>query len=410
MGRIRSLTIILDSTHPVYRCGEYVKGKVVTNLKEPCQLELVKVVLIGKAKVWWQQAGSVRTSRHFGEEKLYVNLRQELWGGQFASQKLPGGDAVMRFKFKLPQSHLPTSFEAKFGFIRYYVEATVNPGPQSMNKICRKVFTIIDDIDVNAPCYLSPSTETKGLQIGCCWVCKSQFTATFEINRKAYCPGEYVRFSAEINNRSPDLMEVVVRLYQQTTLTDCTTGSNVRNEHKLCPKTVWKHKLNSVFPFTTEHWDDVRVRMPMVPPTMSVCPLIKVEYFIELVVKDECTSATLPLPVVIATIPRRPGEQSEASTSNNNNNVQQPPRPSLRRSRPVRNQGVSEATRLVDPEADSPPPYEAPPPSYSQCVFGLNDSDTEMDESIMNNDDSTYIPMYTYYLEDTNLYVELPDT
>ncbi|XP_033118108.1 arrestin domain-containing protein 3-like isoform X2 [Anneissia japonica] len=408
MGKIRSFTIVLDNSHPVYRSGEYVKGRVVTNLKEPCHLELVQVVLIGKAKVWWQESGSVRTARHFGNEITYVNLRQVLWGGQFASQKLPGGDAVMRFTFQLPQSQLPTSFESKFGFIRYYIEATVDPGRHWLNKICRKVFTVIDDIDVNAPCYLSPSMTTKGLQIGCCWVCKSEFTASFEINRRAYCPGEFVRFSAEINNRSPDLMEIVVRLYQQTTLSDTGNQTNgTRTEHKLGPKTVWKHKLNSVLAFTTEHWDDIRVRMPMVPPTMSACPLIRVEYFIELVVKDECSSATLPLPVVIGTIPRSCYLSSLQTPSSSTTTTTT--RPSLRGRRPVRTRGVSEATRLFDPGADSPPPYEAPPPSYEQCVFGLNVSDNEMDESIMNEDDATYIPMYTYS-EHSNLYVELPDT
>lgn len=106
-------------------------------------LAAVRVVLRGKAHAEWKVvvSGDRRTVK---DDQYFVDDRSIIWGKGMIEKKckirfrliylliadkaegtvpiLPRGLHQFPFRFQLPESSLPCSFESKPGFIRYYIK------------------------------------------------------------------------------------------------------------------------------------------------------------------------------------------------------------------------------------------------------------------------------------------------
>ena len=76
-------------------------------------------------------------------------LEQMIAGGGFLDKDpvLPAGEHTFPFECKLPQQ-LPSSFEGKFGQIRYLARATIERAWKS-SVVTRKAFTVLSGLDLN---------------------------------------------------------------------------------------------------------------------------------------------------------------------------------------------------------------------------------------------------------------------
>ena len=69
--------------------------------------------------------------------------------GSGANERLPEGLHEFEFEFKIPANDLPTSFEGKFGAIRYYLVAELDESYARSHKTI-KGFTLISSVDINS--------------------------------------------------------------------------------------------------------------------------------------------------------------------------------------------------------------------------------------------------------------------
>lgn len=105
---------------------------------------VIRALLRGKAHVEWKvmMSGDRRTVK---DDQYFIDERQIVWGEKNVDTTipiLPRGIHKFPFKFTLPESSLPCSFESRLCYIRYYIKVTVDipyaSPPQGM-----KYFTVI---------------------------------------------------------------------------------------------------------------------------------------------------------------------------------------------------------------------------------------------------------------------------
>lgn len=102
------------------------------------------MILRGKAHVEWKVmlSGERRTVK---DDQYFIDDRQVIWGEKNITTTipiLPRGVHKFPFRFSLPESSLPCSFESKPCCIRYYIKVTVDI-PYASPPEGVKYFTII---------------------------------------------------------------------------------------------------------------------------------------------------------------------------------------------------------------------------------------------------------------------------
>ena len=89
----------------------------------------------------------------FNEEVEYFNKKRYVVSarGTGESHLLQEGAHAFEFRFRLPESpDLVTSFEGKFGSVRYFIRADLDQ-PWSFTHRAKKAFTLISPVDINTP-------------------------------------------------------------------------------------------------------------------------------------------------------------------------------------------------------------------------------------------------------------------
>ena len=92
-------------------------------------------------------------SMTFNEEVEYFNKKRYVVSarGTGESHLLQEGAHAFEFRFRLPESpDLVTSFEGKFGSVRYFIRADLDQ-PWSFTHRAKKAFTLISPVDINTP-------------------------------------------------------------------------------------------------------------------------------------------------------------------------------------------------------------------------------------------------------------------
>lgn len=139
MDYIREFDIQLDKEY--YYAGETVSGNVILDtienfkLRRKCSplhpdpdphsvLSVIRALLRGKAHVEWKvmMSGERRTVK---DDQYFVDERQIVWGEKNVNSTipiLPRGVHRFPFRFSLPESSLPCSFESRPCYIRYYIK------------------------------------------------------------------------------------------------------------------------------------------------------------------------------------------------------------------------------------------------------------------------------------------------
>lgn len=172
-------------------------------------------------------------------------------------------------------------------------------------------------------------------------------------DRKGYCPGESIAITARFENNSNRSLTPTVSLYQ--TQTASAGGKCMLRKFKLTSITGLV-----IDPRSSVEWDAIPLKVPAVSPTINNCCLIRVEYFVRVVLEVRGgKNLTTDLPIIVGTVPFR---------TNSTNCNQLPPPPAV----PCR-------TVALPPEA---------PPSYTESVVSSTpDSDIN---------GLTFCPSYTF--------------
>ncbi|RWS09522.1 vitellogenin-3-like protein [Dinothrombium tinctorium] len=292
----------------MYYAGETLSGHVVLNTIENFKLKAIKVQLRGKAHAEWKVVvnGERRTVK---DDHVFIDERISIWGKEKAEGTVPiltRGQHAFSFKFQLPESSLPCSFEAKPCTIRYYVKVTIDipyaSPPQGM-----KYFTIIGPhIDCMDEQYLKPLVGQDSRAV-CCLCCRRgvvQLKSSLE--RSAYCCGESIRLKADIDNQSEENVRLKLKLTQfaEFFIERGVLGLNKETNH-----TVLEYRGDIIAPHTRSRFDSSNsLVVPVMPPTLlGICRLLQIYYVLKVWIEMEKSGDDLHMnfPITIATCPFR---------------------------------------------------------------------------------------------------------
>ncbi|KAB0406664.1 hypothetical protein E2I00_018671, partial [Balaenoptera physalus] len=186
---------------------------------------------------------------------------------------LPPGRHEFPFSFQLPPA-LVTSFEGKHGSVRYCIKATLHR-PWVPARRARKVFTVIEPVDINTPALLAPQAGARE-KIARSWYSnRGLVSLSAKIDRKGYTPGEVIPVFAEIDNGST--------------------------------RPVLPRAAVPVGPGRRALWQGRALRIPPVGPSILHCRVLHVDYTLKVCVDIPGSSKLLlELPLVIGTIPLHP--------------------------------------------------------------------------------------------------------
>ncbi|KAL3867827.1 hypothetical protein ACJMK2_040673 [Sinanodonta woodiana] len=308
MDYVQRFEIELDKE--VYYAGEMLKGRVCADVTENTKVKGIRLALRGKAHTEWKinKAGERRTVK---DDEYFIDEKKVVWGKDKNDEGgipiLPRGKHVYPFKFKLPESSLPCSFESKVGSIRYYLRVIMDipyaSPPQSM-----KYFTLIGPhIDCMEDKYLTPVIlrDKTSKYCLCCAAGPLLLKATME--RTAYCCGENLRFKAEISNGTDQEVWLLCTLVQEV---EFYINKGVLGLAKTVTHKVWEYQAEMVEPYDAVSYNRLHevLRVPPMPPTLlEVCNIIQIYYTLKVKVASQQAGGLLELnfPVTVATVPFR---------------------------------------------------------------------------------------------------------
>ncbi|XP_071442765.1 arrestin domain-containing protein 2-like [Hetaerina americana] len=306
MDYIREFDIRLE--REMYYAGETLAGHVVLDTVENFKLRAVRVVLRGKAHAEWKVvvSGDRRTVK---DDQYFIDDRTIIWGKDKPEGNvpiLPRGLHKFPFKFQLPESSLPSSFESKPGYIRYYIKVTVDipyaSPPQGM-----KYFTIIGPhIDCMDEQYLKPMVG-HDKRTTCCLCCeKGPVVLRAKLERSAYVCGESIKLRADVDNQGEEEVRLKVKLLQ---FVEFFVERGVLGVGKELERLSLEYRGEPVVPGTRAVWDSApHLIVPIMPPTLlGVCRLMQIYYVLKVNLEFEKSGEDLHMhfPVTIATVPFR---------------------------------------------------------------------------------------------------------
>lgn len=384
MGKIKTFEIVLDSNRTVYYPGQQVLGKCVVDLRGDMKMKTLRIYMRGVAKVHWTESRSTGNrlgayTEHYNAEIEYFFKRQVLFGTDNSDTRevLSEGHHEFLFNFQLPSGGISTSFEGKYGSVRYWLKAEMEK-PWSFNHKTKKAFTVISPIDINRTEYLMP-VENSVEKTLCCWCCTSgPITLYARTDRKGYCPGESIAITADFENHSSRTIIPHATLHQTQTF---LAGGKSRSRR--CKFTIVTGL--AIQPGRTANWDAQLLKIPAVSPSIINCCLIRVDYAVRITLQiPGAYNLSVDLPVVIGTVPLRTRpphyrninpQLPEISGSNETRVTFYPPAPPYS-------------------EIDAPSAPVEPPPTYAECVEGSVDITEDDDGDIIG--DTRFTPMYAY--------------
>ncbi|XP_078386527.1 arrestin domain-containing protein 4-like [Cetorhinus maximus] len=287
-----------------FSSGDRVSGQVLLEVGDGLPVAALRLEAKGCARVNWADkaaaaaAPGIAPAPRYREEVVYLQHRQTLQEatGDQECFVLPPGKHEFPFSFQLPQGPLVTSFNGKYGSVKYWVTAILER-PCVPNQIVKREFSVTSQIDVNAPNFLSSVSKSKEKTIGCWFFTSGPISLSANIERSGFCNGEAIPIYAEFENCSSRLIMPKAAIFQ--------TQTYLANEKtKTFRQMIANVRGNHVPSGSTESWNGKALKIPPVTPSILDCCIIRVEYSLAVYVHiPGSKKLLLELPIVIGTIP-----------------------------------------------------------------------------------------------------------
>lgn len=262
---------------------------------------------------------------------------------------LPGVHTY-NFSCMLPQM-LPTSFEAKFGHIRYLVKLVMDR-PFKFDLTYTVAFTVLKQLDLN---YENPAlripTKMDTFKSFYWGFCKTKpMCMSVSIPFSGYVAGQSVNIAIEINNQSRvDIEELKVSLkkiiHYNSQTPRMRTKEEILTESEIRCGGHAAHKKGRF---------DQQLVIPAVPPTnISYCRVLTVSYEIHVLAKVPgiYRNPVVKLPITIGTVPLT-SYQNGPSIGNQYNSGHNLSACTLRRiTSPIENNNFADTTNRAGPSS-----------------------------------------------------------
>uniref|UniRef100_A0A8C5Y4V2 Arrestin domain containing 2 n=1 Tax=Microcebus murinus TaxID=30608 RepID=A0A8C5Y4V2_MICMU len=302
--KVKAFAVRLDGAsagaEPVFSGGQAVVGRVLLELAGPARVGALKLRARGRARVHWTESRSAGSStaytQSYSERVEVVSHRATLLAPDTGeATTLPPGRHEFPFSFQLPPT-LVTSFEGKHGSVRYCIKATLHR-PWVPARRAKKVFTVIEPVDINTPALLAPQAGAREKEARSWYYNQGLVSLSAKIERKGYTPGEAIPIFAEIDNGSRRPVLPRAALVQTQTFL-------ARGARKQKRAVVASLAGEPVAPGRRALWRGRALRIPPVGPSILRCRVLHVDYALKVCVDiPGASKLLLELPLVIGTVP-----------------------------------------------------------------------------------------------------------
>ncbi|XP_060068827.1 arrestin domain-containing protein 17-like [Ylistrum balloti] len=262
--------------------GDLVKVSVKLQLTKPLSVKEFKIHLRGYIKTRWTDTVGPKKKLTYGVHKDVVKLEEDIK----SSNLKPSQDGSLTFgqgfyflpvKFDLPPDVMP-SFESNRGFVRYYlsVRGIVEDKPILFH--LQKIKVIVP-LDLSKdPLNMIPLRFIEHQDVVACCCSAGKLKGRFQVDRRAYIPGEFITLTAMITNHTKKQMK-----YTKCSLTLKMTYIK-DNWTQKCKKTVLAfQKHGPTKAGEIDYWEDVQLKIPShMPPALLNCKYIQVRYILKI--------------------------------------------------------------------------------------------------------------------------------
>ncbi|XP_072938001.1 arrestin domain-containing protein 17 [Epargyreus clarus] len=283
---IKEATIYLDNQLNTYYAGQTVNGRIEYVFDSPKKVRGIHVKFKGEAHTEWSESKEEQDSEgktqstdtlHTGNEE-YFQISYYLLGSSSGNEiEIPAGKQVYNFTCALPPV-LPSSFEGKYGYVRYTVKVTLDR-PWKFDQETKMAFTVINALDLNLnPSYREP-IHIQMEKTFCCFCCASPpLSVDVRAPVSGYCPGQVIPFTIDIENKSNVDVELIKIFLRKVVNYRATSPSTVTKKEKEIVLTVQQGPAAGG---TTKHWN-LSMEVPPIPPSNLVnCNIIDLDYDIK---------------------------------------------------------------------------------------------------------------------------------
>ncbi|XP_042344583.1 arrestin domain-containing protein 3-like [Plectropomus leopardus] len=127
MSPIKNFNLVYESLNEdgTFSEGDTISGAVTFTLTKQTKVKGLMVKAKGDANVHWTE-GSGEDETSYSAHKRYFKLKEYLVPKNANGTALPEGVHHFKFRFKIPQGDMPSSFRGAHGKIVYMLEAKMS--------------------------------------------------------------------------------------------------------------------------------------------------------------------------------------------------------------------------------------------------------------------------------------------
>ncbi|KAF2904845.1 hypothetical protein ILUMI_01316 [Ignelater luminosus] len=306
------IRIHLDNYNGYCYPGQIITGRVVCNFNKEKKLRAIRIKFKGKAKTKWTESessynstteSSESTTVIYHAEEEYLNTEYTLVHGK-NENRLPPGNHIYSFSYNLP-AHLPSSFEGRYGNIRYYIKVVMDR-PWKLDYKHLFNLNVVSPVNLNYVRGVSDPVATSIDKTMCsCW-CNDSGALTFDMSLPAagFVPGQKVNIGARIKNTTNVRAEYVeFKIISKLEFITHSPSKNRRSDEKVL---IVVRTARGIGAHTDKSWTSTFTIPGDIPyPNLIPCSIINLTYHLKakVVLPWPHTNIKIEVPLVIGTVP-----------------------------------------------------------------------------------------------------------
>ncbi|KAG7480421.1 hypothetical protein MATL_G00055910 [Megalops atlanticus] len=279
MGKLLEFDITLTNNKVVYNPGESITGTLKIKTSQSLQYKAIKVNCHGLCGV-----SSRLNEAAWAVEEQYFNSTLSVAD----KGTLAAGDHSFPFQFLIPGS-APSSYEGPYGRITYRLRAFIDTPRFSKDYKTEKPFYLLNPLNLNeVPNIEKPNSSGTSKKFTYLLVKTGTIVLKARSDQRGYIPGQVIKLSAEINNKSgKDTGCVVASLVQKVTFKTRRPISDLR--------TIAEVEGAGVKAGKHAEWKEQIIVPPLPQSGLNGCSLIDIQYFLQVSLRSPEVLVILPV-------------------------------------------------------------------------------------------------------------------
>lgn len=299
MGKLQEFDITFTNNKVVYSPGESITGTVRIRTANSLQYKAIKVNCQGSCGI-----SNKMNDTSWAVEEQYFNSTLSVAN----KGTLSAGEHTFLFQFIIPVA-APTSFEGPFGKVAYGVKVAIDTPRFSKDYKAHRQFYLLKMLNLNdVPTIEQPNFAVITKKFNYLLVKTGTLMLKVHSDLRGYIPGQVIRLSTEIHNKSgKDTGCVLASLIQKVTYRTKRPVMDLR--------TIAEVEGAGVKAGKHAEWREQIIVPPLPQSELARCSLIDIDYFIQVSLKSPDTLVTLPIYIGNIAVNLTPSQQPGSTSS-----------------------------------------------------------------------------------------------